>query len=99
MQEIRIAIAQFANRDNDKPFNLSRINQLAGKPAEGGAEIVSFHEERIPGYWRIQPLDKDQLLEVAEAVPDGRSVQKLIEIARRHQHGVAIQADCNEKRK
>ncbi len=71
MREIRIATAQFENRDNDKPFNLGRIDQLAGQAAEGGAEIVSFHEGCIPGYSWIQPLEKSQLLEVAEPVPDG----------------------------
>jgi predicted amidohydrolase len=85
MREIRIAAAQFENRDNDKSFNLQRIDELAQQAAEGGAEIVSFHEGCIPGYSWIQPLEKEQLLEVAEPVPDGPSVEQLIEIARRHQ--------------
>ena len=85
MREIRIAAAQFENRDNDKSFNLQRIDELAQQAADGGAEIVSFHEGCIPGYSWIQPLEKEQLLEVAEPVPDGSSVQQLIEIARRHQ--------------
>ena len=43
MREIRIATAQFENRDNDKSFNLQRIDELAQQAAEGGAEIV-YHE-------------------------------------------------------
>ena len=85
MREIRIATTQFENRDNDKAFNLGRIDQLAGQAAAGGAEIVSFHEGCIPAYSWIQPLEKEQLLEVAEPVPDGDSVQQLVEIAGRHQ--------------
>ena len=70
-----MAAAQFENRDNDKQYNLSRIDALTRRAVEQGAEIVSFHEACIPGYSWIQPLSKQQLLEVAEPVPDGRSVQ------------------------
>ena len=82
MRDIRVAAAQFENRDNDKEFNLSRIRDLTRKAVDQGADIVSFHEGCIPGYSWIQPLTKQQLIEVAEPVPDGPSVRKLIEIAK-----------------
>ena len=82
MREIRVATAQFENRDNDSEYNLSRIEVLARKAVEQGAEIVSFHEGCIPAYSWIQPLDKPALLEVAELAPDGPSVNRLSEIAR-----------------
>jgi predicted amidohydrolase len=81
MRDIRIATAQFEHHDNDKRFNLSRIAQLAARAANAGAEIVSFHECCIPGYSWLQPLDKRQLLAVAEPVPDGPSVRELVRIA------------------
>ena len=81
MREIRIATAQFENRDNDKAFNLSRIRELTRRAVDEGAEIVSFHEGCVPGYSWIQPLEKEDLLEVAEAVPDGPSIRELIKIA------------------
>ncbi|MCO6043437.1 nitrilase family protein [Aeoliella sp. ICT_H6.2] len=82
MRDIRIATVQFENRDNDPPFNLGRIRELTGRAAEEGAEIVSFHECCIPAYTWLQPLDKNDLLAVAEPVPDGRSVKQLIDVAR-----------------
>lgn len=82
MQEIRIATAQFENRDNDKEYNLSRVRELTGRAVEQGAQIVRFHEGCIPGYSWIQPLGKKQLLDIAERVPDGRSVNELTKIAR-----------------
>ncbi len=82
MREIRVATAQFENRDNDTQYNLSRIESLARQAVEQGAEIVSFHEGCIPAYSWIQPLDKPELLEVAELVPDGPSVSRLSQIAR-----------------
>jgi predicted amidohydrolase len=82
MREIRVAAAQFENRDNDKQYNLSCIDALTRRAVEQGAEIVSFHEACIPGYSWIQRLSKQQLLEVAEPVPDGPSVRRLCELAR-----------------
>ncbi|MFK7735082.1 MAG: nitrilase-related carbon-nitrogen hydrolase, partial [Pirellulaceae bacterium] len=84
MREIRVATVQFEHRDNDKSFNLSRIDALAKQAAEASAEIVSFHECSMSGYSFVQPLSHEALLEIAEPVPDGPSVQQLIEIARQH---------------
>jgi predicted amidohydrolase len=95
MRDIRVAAAQFEPRDNDKDYNLSRIDALVGTAAEQGAEIASFHEGCIPGYSWIQPLDHRQLLEVAEPVPDGPSVKALAAIARKH--GLVVMAGLLEK--
>lgn len=82
MRDIRIATAQFENKDNDPEYNLGRVRELTRRAVDLGAEIVSFHEGCIPGYTWLQPLSYEQLRDVAEPVPDGPSVQKLIEIAR-----------------
>ena len=82
MRDIRVATAQFENRDNDPEYNLSRVRELTRQAVDQGAEIVSFHEGCILGYTWIQPLTLEQLRDVAEPVPDGPSVRKLIEIAR-----------------
>jgi predicted amidohydrolase len=81
MRDVRIAAAQFEHRDGDPQYNLSRIACLARRAVEAGAEIVSFHECCIPGYSWLQPLSKQQLLEVAEPVPDGPLVAQLMRIA------------------
>jgi predicted amidohydrolase len=82
MRDIRVATAQFENRDNDKAYNLSRVRELTRRAVEQGAEIVCFHEGCIPAYTWIQPLNREQLLNVAEPVPEGPSVQSLVKIAR-----------------
>ena len=81
MREIRVGAAKFENRDNDKAYNLSRIRDLTRSAVEKGAEIVSFHEVCIPAYSWVQPLEKNELLQVAERVPDGPSLRELIKIA------------------
>jgi predicted amidohydrolase len=94
MRDIRVAAAQFEHRDNDKEYNLSRIDALTRQAAEQGAEIVSFHECSITGYTFLQRLERDQLAAVAEPVPDGPSVQDLVAIAR--EHGVVVMAGLIE---
>ena len=95
MRDIRVATVQFENRDHDPSYNLGRIDALTRQAVDQGAEIVSFHEGCIPGYTWIQPLTKEQLLEVAEFVPSGPSVQRLTEIAR--QHRVVVMAGLIER--
>ena len=82
MRDIRVATAQFENRDNDKTYNLSRIRELTRRAVEQGAEIVSFHEVCIPAFTWTQRLSKEEFLAVAEPVPDGPSTRELIRIAR-----------------
>ncbi len=82
MREIRVGTAQFEVRDGDKAKNLSRIRELARRAGDMGAEIVSFHECCIPGYTWVQGMSKEDLLAIAETVPDGPSVRELTNIAR-----------------
>ena len=85
MQEIRIGAAQFEPRDNDTAYNLSRIESLTARAVEMGANIVSFHECGIQGYTFLMTLTRNQLLEIAEPVPDGPSTQKLIELSKQYE--------------
>lgn len=82
MRDIRVATAQFENRDNNPEFNLGRIHELTSRAAAERAEIVSFHESCIPAYTWLQPLDKQELLAIAQPVPEGPSVRQMIETAR-----------------
>lgn len=95
MKDIRIASVQFENRDGDVSYNLARIEALAEEACQQSAEIVCFHEGCIPGYSWIQKLSKPDLLEIAEPVPDGPSVQSLVRIAERL--GVYIMAGLFER--
>ncbi len=82
MRDIRIGAAQFENRNGDKAYNLSAMKKLARKAVNNGAEVVSFHEVCIPAYTFTRNLSKEEMLALAEPVPDGPSVQELIKMAR-----------------
>jgi predicted amidohydrolase len=81
MDYIRIATTQFENKSADKAYNLSVIDQFAETARRQGAHVIAFHECSITGYTFARHLSREQMLEVAEVVPDGPSVARLISIA------------------
>src|ERR1700743_2348191 len=82
MQDIRIAAAQFEHRNGDKAYNLGRIHGLTRQAVALGADLVSFHECSVSAYTFAQSLTRDELFDLAEPIPDGPSVGRLIDIAR-----------------
>jgi len=95
MQNIKIATAQFENKSGDKEYNLNKIEILTAQAAKEGANVVTFHECSITGYTFARHLSKEQLLEVAEFIPDGPSIKRLTQIAAKY--NVAVLAGLFEK--
>jgi predicted amidohydrolase len=81
MQALKIATAQFEHRSADKAYNLDIIRRMALNASKAGAQVIAFHECSISGYTFARRLSKAQLLEVAELIPEGPSIQTLIAIA------------------
>lgn len=77
MKDLHVATVQFEARDGDKDFNLERIRALTAEAVAAGAEFVSFHECSVTGYTFLMTLQREQLLALAEEVPDGASVERL----------------------
>src|SRR5450432_1060328 len=82
MENLKIATAQFEHQSNEKPYNLSMIRELTGKAARQGAQVIAFHECSITGYTFARRLSREQMLSLAEPIPDGPSIAKLAEYAR-----------------
>ena len=97
MERLKISTAQFENKSGDKDYNLAVIEKLAGRAAAEGSKVIAFHECSITGYTFARHLSKDQILEVAEIIPDGPSILKLAEIAKKHD--ITILAGLFEKDK
>src|SRR4030095_12042237 len=95
MDKIKIATAQFEHRSGDKAYNLSVIENLAELAATAGASAIAFHECSITGYSFARHLSKEQMLDLAEFIPGGDSIEKLIEISQRH--SIAVLAGLFEK--
>lgn len=95
MENIKIATAQFENRSGQKEYNLQMINQLAEQASGKGAQVIAFHECSVTGYTFARHLSREQLLDIAEFVPDGPSITKLTAIARKNQ--IVVLAGLFEK--
>ncbi len=97
MKNIKISTAQFENKSGDKAYNLAVIESMATKAAREGSNVIAFHECSITGYTFARHLSKDQMLDLAEVIPDGESITKLTEIARKND--IVILAGLFEKDK
>lgn len=95
MAAIKIASVQFENASGDKVFNLDAIERLTREAAGKGCNVVAFHECSISGYTFARHLSRQQLLDVAEIIPSGSSIQRLISIAQLHK--VVVLAGLFEK--
>jgi len=95
MDPIKIASVQFENKSGDKDHNLSIIESFCRKASEEGVKAVAFHECSITGYTFARNLTKNQMLDLAENIPDGPSITRLQEIARTYQ--IAVLAGLFEK--
>jgi predicted amidohydrolase len=95
MDKLKISTAQFENRSGDKDYNLSVIDRLSQKASDEGSQVIAFHECSITGYTFARHLSKQQMLDVAELIPDGESISKLITIAKKN--NIVILAGLFEK--
>lgn len=95
MQPLKLATAQFENASGDKAYNLSVMRTLTAQAAAQGAQVVAFHECSITGYTFARHLSREQMLALAEYIPDSESIRELQRIAQAHQ--VAILAGLFEK--
>jgi predicted amidohydrolase len=95
MADIKVASVQFENATADKHKNLQRIGEFTTEAASRGVRVIAFNECCISSYTFAQRLTRDELHDVAEAVPDGESCEKLVQIAKRHD--VAILAGLFER--
>jgi len=95
MNNLKVSTAQFENKSGDKEYNLSVIDRLSRQAALDGSHVIAFHECSITGYTFARRLSKEQLLDLAEVIPAGKSVSTLIEIARRN--NIIILAGLFEK--
>ncbi len=92
---LKIATAQFENKSGDKAYNLSVIDRLSQKAAQEGAQAVAFHECSITGYSFARRLSKAQMLDLAEFIPEGKSIVNLTAIAKKN--NIAVLAGLFEK--
>jgi 5-aminopentanamidase len=95
MEDIKIATAQFENKSGDKEYNLSVIDKLSEKAGRDGADVIAFHECSITGYTYARKLSLRQMLEISEYIPEGESITRLQQIAKKNK--ITVLAGLFEK--
>jgi predicted amidohydrolase len=95
MKPLKIATAQFENKSGDKTYNLSVIEKLSEKAAQEKSDVIAFHECSVTGYTFARNLSKQQMLDLAEFIPDGASTLKLKSIAEKY--NITVLAGLFEK--
>lgn len=81
MRDIKVASIQMEHVDGDKPANLAKIEAFVLGAYRQDVEMIVFPECAITGYWFMRKLDRAQLVELAEPVPEGPSSQQLLKLA------------------
>ena len=95
MYNIKISTAQFEHKSGDKEYNLSVIDALSKKAAAEGSKVIAFHECSITGYTFARKLSEVQMLEIAELIPEGKSIKELQKIASKN--NIVVLAGLFEK--
>ena len=88
MRSLRVATVQMVSAPLDKEANLEAMERLAARAARRGARLVAFPECCITGYEPLASLSTAELRDVAERVPSGPSVQRLLAAAGRLRIGI-----------
>ncbi|MEL6988897.1 MAG: nitrilase-related carbon-nitrogen hydrolase, partial [Bacteroidota bacterium] len=91
---MKLAVAQFQPKDGDKQYNLSVIERLSKAAKLQGAEVISFHEMCITAYTFTKDLSLAAIRDLAETIPDGRSIKELIRVS--SENDIAILAGLVE---
>ncbi|MEM9885323.1 MAG: nitrilase family protein [Bacteroidota bacterium] len=92
---MNLAVAQFEPKDGNKKYNLSVIENLTKQAKKKGADVISFHEMSITAYTFTKDLNKKEIADLAEEVPNGKSIKQLIRVS--NENNIAVLAGLVEK--
>lgn len=84
MQNVRCGAVQFQHAPGDKRANLETMSRFVQHAAEQGVQILVFPECCISGYWHLRHLDRPQLEDLAEPIPDGPSSRQLLDWSQKY---------------
>ncbi|MBN1246100.1 MAG: nitrilase family protein [Anaerolineae bacterium] len=95
MNPLRAAAVQFNHRPGEKAYNLGRIQAFVAEAQAQGVDLLVFPEMCITGYWHARKLSREEIVVLAEPVPDGPSSETLRALAR--ETGMTIGAGLIEE--
>ena len=78
MKPLKAAAVQFQHVAGEKSYNIERIHSFTKSASEQSVDLLVFPEMCITGYWHVRHLSREKIKMIAEPIPDGPSVQKLL---------------------
>ncbi len=84
MRDVRVAAVQFESVAGDKEPTSERWWRSPSRRRAGGSSSCVTPECGLTGYWFLRRLSVPQLAALAEPVPDGPLVPRLLDLAVRH---------------
>ncbi|MCB8822251.1 nitrilase family protein [Microvirga rosea] len=90
MPIITCGTVQFHHKANDKAYNMSVVERFCREAAEQGVKVLAFPEMCLSGYWHVRNLPRSSIEALAEPVPTGPSVQKVIHLAAHYDMAIGI---------
>lgn len=85
MNKIRVGAVQMEHVSGDKQRNLTTVRHFVDEAAQQNVQLICFPEMCITGYWFVRNLSRDQIIALAESVPEGPSSQELLGLARKYE--------------
>ncbi len=82
MKDIRVASVQFEHADGSKQANFEKIEHFVALAAKENVDLIAFPECCITGYWHLRNRSREDLIKLAEPVPDGPSTARLMQLAK-----------------
>jgi predicted amidohydrolase len=76
--EVNVALAQISSKVGDKENNIETMEKTITQAKGKGASLIIFPELALTGY-----VCRDLVYELAEPIPSGPSIRKIIKIAKR----------------
>ena len=81
MENLRAATVQFQHLPGDKQKNLQIVADFVREAAGQGVKLIVFPECCLSGYWHLRKLGREELVDLAESIPDGACTQELLRLA------------------
>jgi predicted amidohydrolase len=82
MRDLTVAAVQFQHLPGDKWANLDIVRQMVAQAQPQGVEIIAFPECCLSGYWHLRKLSREEIIALAEPVPDGPLAAALLDLSR-----------------
>ncbi len=75
-QQLTVFLSQFNTKQEDKKHNLKVMEDQCKRAAQENVDLIVFPELSLSGYFT-----KDSLYNIAEPIPEGESVRKIVKMA------------------